>query len=57
VSYSAPEDDRTIVEVKEYFNKTWNGQGYTADYSTYEDDSILKMFIAKFLETTGASTF
>ncbi len=57
ISYSAPGDDKTIIEIKEYFNRIWNGQGYTADYSTYEDNSIPKIFFARFLEFTGASTF
>lgn len=57
VSYSAPGDDRCIVKIKEYFNEIWNGRGYTTDCSMYEDDSGLKMFIARFLEATGSSTF
>ena len=44
-------------QMKEYINKIWNGQGYTADYLQYEDDSILKIFLAWFFETTGSSTF
>ena len=57
VCYSAPEDNRTIIEVGEYFNRIWNGQGYTSDYSRYEDDSAFKMFFSRFLEFSGVSTF
>lgn len=57
VCYSAPGNDRTIVEIKEYFNEIWSGSGYTLEYSAYEDDSSLKMLFVRFLEFTGASTF
>lgn len=57
VLYSAPKDDRTIADIKEYFNRIWNSSGYTVEYSVYEDDSILKMLFARVLEFTGASTF
>ncbi|MGD9159480.1 MAG: phospholipase D-like domain-containing protein [Desulfobacteraceae bacterium] len=57
VCYSAPGDDSTIAEVQEYFNRIWNGAEFTTDYSSYEDKSGLKKFIARFLEASGASTF
>ena len=57
VFYSAPQDDRTIMKVEQYFNKIWNGSSYASDYSTYKDDSSFKKLYARFLEFTGASTF
>ena len=57
VCYSAPADDRTVMEVKQYFNRIWDEPGYTTDYSSHEDDSGYKMLMARLLEITGASTF
>lgn len=57
VCFSAPKENITILEVKLYFDKIWGGEGYTTDYSTYEDDSDLRVFLARFLELTGVSTF
>jgi len=57
ICYTAPNDNRIVGEVRQYYNKLWNSNYYTAEYSRYEDNSEWKMFLARFLESTGASTF
>ncbi len=57
VCFSAPENNETVDKVRQYFKMLWTSPGYTADYSKYEDDSVIKMYFARFLELSGASTF
>ncbi|NLD38165.1 MAG: phospholipase [Desulfatiglans sp.] len=57
VSLTAPSNNRAVMEIKGYFERIWNGEGYTADYTKYEEDSFFKALFALLFETTGTSTF
>ena len=48
---------RTIAEVRDYFEKIWNDERYTSDYSKYKEDSIVKNLVSRFLEFSGSATF
>jgi len=54
---SGPSSGMTITEVRSYFEKIWNNERYTSDYSRYAGNSIIKSMVARFLEFTGSSTF
>jgi len=47
------------IEVNNYFEKIWNNSDgvYTTDYSTYQDDSLMKKIVYRIQEWTGLSTF
>lgn len=55
----ADNDKDISVDVYNYFETIWNNVDgvYTTDYSTYEDDSLLKKIQYRIQEWTGLSTF
>lgn len=54
---SATSTEKTINEVREHFERIWNSENYTVDYSVYSDNSFSKRLIYLFLEYTGSATF
>jgi hypothetical protein len=54
---TAPATNKTIKQVRQYFERIWNNENYTVDYSEYEDNSTSKKLIYLFLEFTGSATF
>ena len=57
VLLSASPENKTIVEVKQYYERIWNDDHFTVDYSKYEDNSFLKKLWYRFLEFSGFTTF
>ena len=57
IKLMASPSNKTILEVRHYFERIWNNDNYTADYSKYEDNSGIKKIWYRFLEMTGFSTF
>ena len=57
VKLTAPAANRTVQEVRQYFERIWGDDKYTAAYSKYEDNSIFKKIWYRLTEATGFSTF
>ena len=57
VLLSAPSNNRTISEIRQYFNKIWGDKKYTADNAKYEEHSLIKLVIYRFWEASGFATF
>ena len=57
IKLTAPPTNKTISEVRHYFERIWSDNKYTSEYSKYEDNSNIKKIWYRFLEATGFSTF
>ncbi|MBP3953592.1 phospholipase D family protein [Bacillus suaedae] len=55
----ADENEEVSQEVALYFDRLWSNEDgvYTADYSVYQDDSLLRKVIYRIQEFAGLSTF
>ena len=54
-----PNNHHLNLELSAYFKRIWNNQDgeYTTDYETYEDDTLWKIWLYRFQEWSGLSTF
>ncbi len=60
VEVSLPRHEPLALEMQGYFDRLWNNEGggqYTVPYAAYQDDSALRYWRYRFMETTGLSTF
>jgi phosphatidylserine/phosphatidylglycerophosphate/cardiolipin synthase-like enzyme len=49
-----------ITDAEKYFEKVWNNEGgktYSTEYETYQDESIPKTILYRFMEDLGTSSF
>jgi phosphatidylserine/phosphatidylglycerophosphate/cardiolipin synthase-like enzyme len=57
---TAPADHSVMKRARETFDRWWSnpdGRTYTTAYETYKDTSAFRMFQARFMESTGLSSF
>jgi len=54
-----PNNHHLNLELSAYFKRIWNNQDgeYTTDYETYEDATLWKIWLYRFQEWSGLSTF
>ena len=54
-----PDCKAVFQDASHYFNTLWDNQNYqfSTDYTAYEDNSIIRRFLYRFMEATGMSTF
>lgn len=60
VSVKAAADYPAVQQAQQYFDTVWhnrNGNQYSVDYSSYQDQSSSKYWIYRFMEWSGLSTF
>lgn len=54
-----PAEKVVFQDAAHYFNTLWNNKGYqfSVGYQAYEDNSIVRRFLYRFMEATGMSSF
>ncbi len=59
VAIRGPSEAEIFQSVERYFDALWqnNPKQYSVDYPAYEDKSLLRRFLYRFMEATGMSTF
>lgn len=60
VAIQGPQKSRVFVEAQGYFDLIWNnapGKHFSVDYEKYEDQSLFKRGLYRFMEGSGISTF
>jgi len=60
IAIRGSQDDEFFKDVQTYFHLMWNnapGQIYSTEYKKYEDRSLYKRWLYRFMEASGISTF
>ena len=54
-----PTEKVVFLDADHYFDNLWNNKGYqfSIDYKAYEDNSLVRRFLYRFMEATGMSSF